>query len=101
KGVTPGKFTITDSSGKIATVDLTSGKATRLSDVIANINSRGIGVTASINAQGNGLLLTDTAGGAGKLTVENKTSTTATDLNIAGTATSTTIDGSFEKTIDV
>jgi flagellar hook-associated protein 2 len=35
------------------------------------------------------------------LTVANTVGTTASDLNIVGTATGTTINGSFEKTIDV
>jgi flagellar hook-associated protein 2 len=101
KGVTPGKFEITNSAGISATVDLTQGNEIRLADVIAEINSKAIGVTASINATGDGLLLTDTAGGTQKLKVENVEGTTATDLNIKGTATATTIDGSFEKTIAV
>ena len=101
KGVTPGSFKITNSTGKAATIDLTQGAFNKLGDVIAAINSKNIGVTASINANGDGLLLTDTAGGANKLKVENVSGTTATDLNIAGTATTNTIDGSFEKTIQV
>jgi len=101
KGVTPGSFTITNSSGTAATVDLSQGTFNTLGDVIQAINAKNMGVTASINANGNGLLLTDTAGGAGKLTVANVNGTTATDLNIAGTATGTTIDGSFEKTLTI
>ena len=84
-----------------ATVDLTQGNEIRLQDVIAEINSKGIGVTASINTTGDGLLLTDAAGGTQKLKVDNVEGTTASDLNIKGTATATTIDGSFEKTITV
>ena len=87
--------------GASATIDLTQGNEVRLEDVIKEINSKDIGVTASINANGDGLLLTDTAGGSGKLKVEDIEGTTAADLNIKGTATATTIDGSFEKTITV
>lgn len=103
KGVRPGKFIVTDSTGKSATVDLTQGNEIRLSDVISEINSKGLGVTASINANGDGLLLTDTAGGGAKLKVEDTTGTAAADLRIAGTAADgqTTIDGSYEKTIDI
>ncbi len=101
KGVTPGKFKITNSTGATATIDLTQGNEIRLADVIAEINSKDIGITAAINANGDGLLLTDTAGGATKMKVEDSEGTTATDLNIKGTATATTIDGSFEKTIDL
>ena len=61
-----------------------------------------LGVSASINANGDGLLLTDTAGGALKLKVEElNNGTTAKALNIAGTAAATTIDGSWEKTLDI
>jgi flagellar hook-associated protein 2 len=101
KGVTPGKFKITNSTGASATIDLTQGNEIRLQDVISEINSKGINVTASINATGDGLLLTDTAGGTQKMKVENVDGTTATDLNIKGSAAGTTINGSFEKTIAV
>jgi flagellar hook-associated protein 2 len=101
KGITPGKFRITDSNGKSATVDLTQGNEIRLADVIQEINSRGIGITASINAHGDGLLLTDSGGGTQKMKVEDLEGTAAADLNIKGTATATTIDGSMEKTITV
>ncbi|HVT89560.1 MAG TPA: flagellar filament capping protein FliD [Tepidisphaeraceae bacterium] len=100
-GVTPGKFKVTDSTGKSATIDLTQGNEIRLTNVIQEINSKGIGVVASINAHGDGLLLTDTAGGTQKLKVEDSDGTTAANLHIAGTATGTTIDGTMEKTIAV
>ena len=80
------------------------GNFNTIGDVIAAINATKIGVTASINANGNGLLLTDTAGGTGQADRQGVNGTTATDLNIAGTATDPTgktIDGSFEKTIAV
>lgn len=99
KGVAQTKFTITASNGAQSEIDLTSGTAVSLGDVISNINARGIGVTASLNTTGDGLLLTDTAGGAGKLTVKDENGTAAADLNIAGIATGTTIDGSFTKTL--
>jgi len=100
-GVELGQFTITNSAGGQATIDLSQGTFNTIGDVINAINSKKIGVTASIDPTGNGLLLTDTAGGAGKLTVTNNGSSTATDLNIAGTATGTTIDGALQKTIAV
>jgi len=101
KGVTPGSFKITSAAGTTKEFNVGTGQFTKLGEVINAINTAAIGVTASINAHGDGLLLTDTSGGAGKLTVANLTGTTATDLQIAGTATATTIDGTFEKTIDV
>lgn len=102
KGVTPGKFRIIDSSGAAAVVDLTQQNEVRINDVIAEINSRGIGVTAGINATGDGLLLTDTAGGTLKLKVENVDGTTATDLGIEGEAKAdapAVINGTLERTI--
>jgi flagellar hook-associated protein 2 len=98
RGVTAGKFTITNSNGVMATIDLTSTDAT-LGDVIKKINAASIDVTASINANGDGLLLTDTAGGASSMVVKEVSGRTASDLNIAGTATANAINGSFEKTI--
>jgi flagellar hook-associated protein 2 len=98
-GITAGRFRITNAKGIGATIDTSGVGTVRLGDVITQINNASIGVTASINADGDGLLLTDTSGGAGKLQVEDQNSTTATDLNIKGEATATTIDGSFEKTI--
>lgn len=101
KGVTPGSFKITNSSGNQYTISLTDGTAKTLGDVIGKINAAGASVTASVNANGDGLLLTDTAAGASKLKVENVTGSTAKDLNILGEAAATTIDGSFEKTVAV
>ncbi len=93
KGVNLGSFTVTNAAGTEATIDLSSGTFKTLGDVMSAINAKNIGVTASINANGNGLLLTDTTTGAGHLTVKDVDSTTAADLNIAGTATTNTIDG--------
>jgi flagellar hook-associated protein 2 len=102
KGVSPGSFQITSTKGTTATINFATGTKFTLGDVIRDINSKNIGVTASINAHGDGLLLTDTAGGGLKLKVENVDGTSATDLNIAGTAADgVTIDGSFEKTLTV
>ena len=101
KGVTPGSFRITNSSGLAATVDLTQGTFTKIGDVINAINAKALGITASVNANGNGILLTDSSTGGGHMSVTNVTGTTATDLNIAGTATANTIDGSFQKTVQV
>lgn len=102
RGGARGEFKITNAAGVSATIDLSQGDEVRLADVIAEINAKGIGVTASINANGDGLLLTDASGGAGKMKVEEIDSTTARDLGLLGTAGDTpTIDGSFERTIEV
>ncbi|MGA8709534.1 MAG: flagellar cap protein FliD N-terminal domain-containing protein, partial [Steroidobacteraceae bacterium] len=101
QGVGNGSFTITNSAGVSATVTVSQGTFNTIGDVMSAINAKNIGVTASINANGNGILLTDNANGAGHLTVTSVTGTTASDLNIAGTATGNTIDGAMEKTIAV
>ena len=101
KGVTPGRFTITNAAGGTTTIDLSAPGTVRLGQVIEKINAAGINVTASVNANGDGLLLTDTSGGAGKMKVEERGATTAANLNLLGEATGTTIDGTFEKTLTV
>lgn len=100
-GIQRGVFQITDSSGKQATVDLTSTKINTLGDVIQAINTTGLGVHASINTTGDGLLLTDTAGGSGTLQVADQGGTAAEGLKIAGQATNGKIDGAFRYTISV
>ncbi|MGA2230262.1 MAG: flagellar filament capping protein FliD [Tepidisphaeraceae bacterium] len=101
QGIDFGQFEITNSAGATSTIDLTSGSYNTVGDVINAINNAHTGVTASINSTGNGLLLTDNAGGKGKLTVNDVDGTSAANLNIAGTATGTTINGAYEKTIAV
>jgi len=100
RGVKAGEFTLTDSNGATATVDLSQGEKT-LKEVIAEINSRPTSIVASINATGDGLLLTDTAGGALDMKVAEGGSTTAADLGILGTADAGVINGSFEKSVDI
>ncbi len=101
-GVALGQFQIQNSKGQTAVVDLSQGSFNTIGDVINAINAKNIGVTASIDKTGNGILLTDTAGGAGTLAVSDLNGgTTAADLNIAGTATGTTLDGALQKTITV
>lgn len=101
RGVAAGKFRISDTLGAVDEIDLTQGETT-LQQVIDEINSRpNIQVTASINAAGDGIVLTDEAGGGLQLTVTDLGSTTAADLNIAGTDDDLdgVIDGSFERII--
>jgi flagellar hook-associated protein 2 len=102
KGIDKSQFTITNSKGVVSTIDLTGSNVNTVSQLLYQINSKlNVGVTASINTTGNGILLTDTAGGAGKLSVQDTTGTAAADLNLAGTATGTTLDGAYEKTINI
>ncbi|MEM6459753.1 MAG: flagellar filament capping protein FliD, partial [Planctomycetota bacterium] len=101
-GVARGRFTITDSDGRSATVDLTQGNEQTLADVIAEINSRGLALTASINDTGDGLKLTDTGSGAIGITIAEDGSTTASDLGLAGEyAAGADIDASFRRTLTV
>ena len=100
-GVEDGKFTITDSQGTAAVIDVDSETVTTIGDVLDLINAAGIGVTASINAAGDGIQLTDTAGGAESLTVEDVDDNTAANLLIAGEAEAGEIDGSTTTVIEI
>ena len=101
-GVGTGTFSITDSTGVKTTINVTSQMQT-VGDVIDAINRNTTGVHADVNATGDGILLTDTANGGGTLSVAEGSSTTAHDLNLLATATtsggSQTIDGSTTRTI--
>jgi flagellar hook-associated protein 2 len=101
RGVTPGRFRITDSSGASAVVNLTQSQDWTIGQVIEEINARGLGVAASINETGDGLLLTDTIGGGLPLRVEEVEGTAARDLNILGASETGAINGSFEKTAEI
>ncbi len=102
QGVAEGSFTIRNSEGINAVVDLTGGEAT-IGEVISEINSRGIGVTAAINDTGDGIVLTDANGGAVRLKVTENGSTTAADLGLLGEDEDEDgrIDGSLEKTVSI
>ena len=101
-GVASGSFTITNSAGVAATINVTSTMQT-VGDVVNAINRNATGVVASINSTGDGILLTDTANGSGKLLVTEGSSTTAHDLNLVSAATTSggvqTINGSTTRTI--
>jgi flagellar hook-associated protein 2 len=101
RGVTRGRFKITNSKGVYAAVDLTSPSIRTLQDVIDAIDRLNIGVQAGINATGDGLLLTDTSGGAGAMKVEEDGGNVARDLNVLGTAENGQIDGSYEFKIEI
>jgi flagellar hook-associated protein 2 len=101
-GVAQGSFQITDTSGNVSTIQVTSSMQT-IGDVIDAINRNTTGVLASINATGDGIVLQDTAHGKGTLSVQEGNSTTAHDLNLLGTEQSVggvqTINGSTTRTI--
>jgi flagellar hook-associated protein 2 len=83
-GVAAGTMTITDSSGTMATLNVTSSMTT-VGDVIDAINRLGTKVRADLNATGDGISLTDNAGGTGSLIVSEGNSTTGGDLHLLGT----------------
>ena len=101
KGVAAGKFTIRDSNGASATIDLTQGNETTIADVLSEINSKGLLINARINDNGDGILIEDTGPGTVKLLISEDGSTTAKDLGILGEATNLgdDIDGTFERTV--
>lgn len=104
-GLVRGRFTITDSLNKSATVDLTQGNEVTLADVISEINSKGLALEARINDTGDGLLLEDKTP-TGKvplqaISVAERGSSTARSLGILGEADDpgADLDGSFETRI--
>ncbi len=99
-GVPAGSFTITDSRGVSATVNITSASTT-LAQVMSNINSRGLDITAQINAAGNGIELLDTGPGATPITVSNTATSTALGLAGAASAGGQPFQGSFNKTVTI
>ncbi|HUO07187.1 MAG TPA: flagellar filament capping protein FliD [Phycisphaerae bacterium] len=90
-GVSRGAVRITDASGASSVVDLSN--AVDVNDVVTAINSAS-GVSVNAKISGDHLVITDTSGGSGSLRIANTgTTTTASDLGLAGTATGTTLTG--------
>jgi flagellar hook-associated protein 2 len=105
-GVAKGKFTITDSKGKIATIDLTSDSVKTVGDVIRTINRQVLSAQAELNDTGDGIILRDYSGGGNVLTVAESGGTTAKGLGLLRTRTvppggGQEIDGSMTYTIDI
>lgn len=102
-GVSKGEISFTNKNGNSIVMDFSADYIKTLGDVIDKINTDGAAysITASINETGDGILITDTSTGSNSLTVENYGGSFATDLNIKGTTTGTTIDGSFEHSIAI
>ncbi|MEX1091454.1 MAG: flagellar filament capping protein FliD [Phycisphaeraceae bacterium] len=100
-GIARGEIRITDASGATALVDLSQGNEVAISDVINEINSRGLQINARVNDNGDGIVIENTGVGAGKIKVEESGSTTARDLGLLGEAETDggPLVGSFEKTI--
>lgn len=102
-GFKAGRIKITDSLGNTSVVDLTDPALNTLGSVIAKINANTTNVKAKMNANGNGILLTDaSANGTMTAKVEDLDNTTAaSSLNLAGSFTGATLDGSFQKTLTI
>ncbi len=91
EGVANGSIQIKDSSGKTATIDLSSAETVQ--DVLDAINyATDIDVTASVNRAGTGLVITDAKGGLITIS-EVGGGTTASDLGILGSSSSGRIGG--------
>ena len=101
-GVTRGQFTIRDSDGRSATVDLTQGNEQTIADVLSEINSRGLAIKARVNDSGDGLIIEDTGSGAVGISITEDGSTTARDLGILGEVEAgENVDGTFQRTLEV
>lgn len=102
-GIQRGTFTIRDSDGDTATVDITQGNEITIDDLLSEINSRGLDINARVNDAGDGIVIEDLGSGAVAIAVEDVGSTTARDLGLLGEAAAPGSDllGSFEKTITV
>lgn len=103
-GIGTGRFEIVGPGGSRAVVDIGDDSRT-VGDVIAEINSKAVGIRARVNDKGDGLVLEkDPAftGSGNKIKVTDLTGTVARNLRVAGEAKSTDdnfIDGSAERTI--
>jgi flagellar hook-associated protein 2 len=101
RGVRSGSFTIKDSNGQTAGINLTQLNAKTVGDVIKAINDTTIGVEARLNESGDGLVLIDTAGGSQSMTVTDlPNSNAALDLGIRGTSKTVTVESVSRKQIE-
>lgn len=102
-GVASGRFSITDSGGGSAIVDLTQGNEVTIGDVLSEINSRGLQINARINDTGDGILIEDTGPGGGPIEITEEGSTTAKDLGLLGKAPAAgqSFDGSFQRVVAI
>jgi len=93
-GITLGSFRLRDSAGVGSAINLKTAGVETVGQLIDEINGLGIGVQASLNPNGDGIALIDTAEGADTMTITNVgDAVAASQLGLAGTATTQTIDG--------
>ncbi|MEM1226773.1 MAG: flagellar filament capping protein FliD [Planctomycetota bacterium] len=103
-GPTTGSFTIQDSNGDTAAVNLTVDEIDTVGELIDRINALDVNVTAGINDAGDGIKFTDNAGGTSLLSItDSGTGTVAADLGISGTVASgvTSVSGSQSTSISI
>ncbi|MCL2645977.1 MAG: flagellar filament capping protein FliD [Phycisphaerales bacterium] len=100
-GVKPGQISITDGNGVTRTIDLSTSDVTTIGSVIKKINQSGLAISARVNDTGDGILLTQTGGTLAASVQDINGGTTASDLNIAGTFSNNTLNGSYQKTISI
>jgi len=101
QGVSSGTFTITNSKGASATLNLAVLKPKSVGDLIDAINSQSLGVQAQVNAAGDGIQLVDTSGGSGSLRVADQGSGhAAADLHLATSGVNQTVNGQPAQVID-
>lgn len=86
RGVKAGSFTMTNSNGQSATININPTTTRTVEDVIKAINQTSIGITAKLNNEGDGILITDTTSGGGTFAItDDGTGSSARDLGIRGT----------------
>jgi flagellar hook-associated protein 2 len=103
-GVRAGSIRITApklSDGTSTTLTLDLSSETTLGGVISRLNKTGLATSARINDNGDGILLTQTGGTTQARIEEVSGGTTAANLGIAGTFSSNSLNGSFQKTIAI
>jgi flagellar hook-associated protein 2 len=102
RGVGNGTFTMKDSTGASATIDIDPSDLT-VYDVISEINASGLSIRAEINEGGDGIILVDTNTGTPTTAMEVKDSSgqVARGLGIAKKATTAggSIDGTSERVV--
>ena len=98
-GVAAGSFTLTDTTGRSAKVNVDAQLLT-IEDLIQAIENAGLAVQAQVNGTGDGIEIVDTAHGNGPLQVQEGSATTAGDLHLLSAATTQTIGGQPTKVID-
>ena len=82
-GVARGTFTVRDSMGQCAILDLAVPGIETIGDLVDLINSAGLSVDAEVNETRDGLRIVDRGtGGEGRLQIYEGNSTTASDLNL-------------------